>query len=155
MNNPAGAVALAKMAIKQVPPPFEVNTVSDLFLQRNMVREATAFLLDALADDKPEQGALQTKLLEINLVTNPQVADAILANGTLNHYDRPRVAQLCEKAGLYTRALQVGCLVVFVWCFCVCCCSLHHHHHSPSLTPLPPKHTQPHKKTHLNQPTLL
>lgn len=49
-------------------------------------------------------GAMQ--LLEINLVTNPQVADAILANGTLTHYDRPRIAQLCEKAGLYMRALQ-------------------------------------------------
>lgn len=35
-----------------------------------------------------------------------QVADAILAAGTLTHYDRPRVAQLCEKAGLYMRALQ-------------------------------------------------
>lgn len=29
-----------------------------------------------------------------------------MANGTLTHYDRPRVAQLCEKAGLYMRALQ-------------------------------------------------
>lgn len=39
-----------------------------------------------------------------------QVADAILANNTLTHYDRPRIAQLCEKAGLYMRALQVtGC----------------------------------------------
>lgn len=38
-----------------------------------MVREGTAFLLDALAGDKPEEGPLQTKLLEINLVTNPQV----------------------------------------------------------------------------------
>lgn len=36
----------------------------------------------------------------------PQVADAILANGVLTHYDRPRIAQLCEKAGLYMRALQ-------------------------------------------------
>ena len=49
---------------------------------------------------------LVMQLLEINLVTNPQVADAILANGTLTHYDRPRIAQLCEKAGLYMRALQ-------------------------------------------------
>jgi clathrin heavy chain len=38
-----------------------------------MVREGTVFLLDALAGDKPEEAALQTKLLEINLVTNPQV----------------------------------------------------------------------------------
>ncbi len=72
------------------------------------MREGTAFLLDALSGDKPEEGPLQTKLLEINLVTNPQVADAILANGTLTHYDRPRIAQLCEKAGLYMRALQVS-----------------------------------------------
>ncbi|KXZ42859.1 hypothetical protein GPECTOR_114g310 [Gonium pectorale] len=106
MNNPNGAVALAKMVAKQVPPPVDVNVMADLFLQRNMIREATAFLLDALSGDRPEQGVLQTKLLEINLVTNPQVADAILAGGTLSHYDRPRVAQLCEKAGLYMRALQ-------------------------------------------------
>lgn len=49
---------------------------------------------------------LLLQLLEINLVTNPQVADAIMANGALTHYDRPRIAQLCEKAGLYMRALQ-------------------------------------------------
>jgi len=40
-------------------------------------------------------------------VTFPNVADAILANGMFSHYDRPRIAQLCEKAGLYVRALQV------------------------------------------------
>jgi hypothetical protein len=45
-------------------------------------------------------------VLEINLVTFPNVADAILANGMFSHYDRPRVAQLCEKAQLYMRALQ-------------------------------------------------
>lgn len=39
MNNPNGAVALAKMAVKQTPPPVDVNTVADLFLQRNMIRE--------------------------------------------------------------------------------------------------------------------
>lgn len=48
------------------------------------------------------------QVLEINLVTYPNVADAILANGMFSHYDRPRIAQLCEKAGLYVRALQVS-----------------------------------------------
>lgn len=51
---------------------------------------------------------IYTQVLEINLVTFPNVADAILANGMFSHYDRPRIAQLCEKAGLYVRALQVG-----------------------------------------------
>ncbi|KAF3660335.1 Clathrin heavy chain 1 [Capsicum annuum] len=73
---------------------------------RNMIREATAFLLDVLKPNLPEHGYLQTKVLEINLVTFPNVADAILANGMFSHYDRPRIAQLCEKAGLYIRALQ-------------------------------------------------
>ena len=40
-------------------------------------------------------------------MTFPNVADAILANGMFSHYDRPRIGQLCEKAGLYLRALQV------------------------------------------------
>ena len=41
-------------------------------------------------------------------MTYPNVGSAILANGMFTHYDRPRIAQLCEKAGLYLRALQVS-----------------------------------------------
>ena len=107
MDSPDAAVSLAKQVVKQPGSGVEVGAAADLFLQRNMVREATAFLLDALAADDASQSALQTKLLEINLVTAPQVADAIMAAGTLTQYDRPRVAQLAEKAGLYMRALQV------------------------------------------------
>ena len=39
----------------------------------------------------------------MNLVHAPQVADAILGNEMFTHYDRPRVANLCEKAGLLQR----------------------------------------------------
>ena len=106
MDNPDAAVNLAKMVSRQPGPPLDLNTIADLFLQRNMVKEATAFLLDVLQDDDSKHAALQTKLIEINLLTNPQVADAILANGTMTHYDKPRIAQLCEKSGLYMRALQ-------------------------------------------------
>ena len=35
-----------------------------------------------------------------------KVADAILGNQMFTHYDRPHVAQLCEKAGLLQRALE-------------------------------------------------
>ena len=106
MDNPDAAVALAKQAVKQPGPPLEVGAAADIFLQRNMVREGTAFLLDALSADDPAQAALQTKLLEVNLVSNPAVADAIMGSGQLSHYDRPRIAQLSEKAGLPLRALQ-------------------------------------------------
>ncbi|KAL0402928.1 UNVERIFIED_CONTAM: Clathrin heavy chain 1 [Sesamum radiatum] len=106
-SDPQGAVNFALMMSQMEGGcPVDYNTITDLFLQRNMIREATAFLLDVLKPNLPEHAHLQTKVLEINLVTFPNVADAILANGMFSHYDRPRIAQLCEKAGLYVRALQ-------------------------------------------------
>jgi len=113
-------------------------------IQRNLIREATSFLLDVLKPNLPEHAFLQTKVenschlvslrffsthllspdclnhfstqvLEINLVTFPNVADAVLANGMFTHYDRPRIAQLCEKAGLYIQSLKVGtCFLPFL-----------------------------------------
>ncbi|EFJ17279.1 hypothetical protein SELMODRAFT_115182 [Selaginella moellendorffii] len=86
--------------------PVDYNIIIELFLQRNMIRETTAFLLDVLKENLPEHGMLQTKVLEINLLTFPNVAEAIMANGVFSHYDRSRIAQLCEKSGLFMRALQ-------------------------------------------------
>ena len=63
MDNPEAAVSLAKMVARQPGPPIDLNTMADLFLQRSMVREATAFLLDVLTDNKPEHDRLQTKVL--------------------------------------------------------------------------------------------
>lgn len=77
--------------------------VVDVFMAQNMIQPATSFLLDALKDNKPEQGHLQTRLLEMNLMHAPQVADAILGNEMFTHYDRPRIANLCERAGLLQR----------------------------------------------------
>ncbi|KHN42022.1 Clathrin heavy chain 1 [Glycine soja] len=106
-TDPQGAVNFAlMMAQMEGGCPIDYNTITDLFLQRNLIREATAFLLDVLKPNLPEHGYLQTKVLEINLVTFPNVADAILANGMFSHYDCPRIGQLCEKAGLFIRALQ-------------------------------------------------
>lgn len=72
-----------------------------------MIQQATAFLLDALSANKPEQGQLQTRLLEMNLMNAPQVADAILGNEMFSYFDKARIAQLCEQAGLLTRALEL------------------------------------------------
>merc|ERR1712226_1209250 len=68
--------------------------------------QCTAFLLDALKNNRPSEGPLQTRLLEMNLLAAPQVADAIMGNQMFTHYDRPHIAQLCEKAGLLQRALE-------------------------------------------------
>lgn len=62
--------------------------------------------MEALKGDNENQSHLQTRLLEMNLLSNPQVADAILGNKMFNHYDRASIGQLCEKAGLLQRALE-------------------------------------------------
>ncbi|CAG8591960.1 6823_t:CDS:10 [Funneliformis caledonium] len=84
----------------------EDGLIVDVFMQNNKIQQATAFLLDALKENKPEHGHLQTRLLEMNLLNFPQVADAILGNEIFSHYDKPHIASLCEKAGLLQRALE-------------------------------------------------
>ncbi|CAH8337295.1 unnamed protein product [Eruca vesicaria subsp. sativa] len=106
-TDPQGALKFASiMSQMKGGCPLDFNTITDLFLQRNLIREATEFLLDVLKPNLPEHAFLQTKVLEINLATFPNVADTVLATGMFSHYDRPRVAQLCEKAGLYIQSLK-------------------------------------------------
>ncbi|KAI9094637.1 hypothetical protein DFS34DRAFT_628550 [Phlyctochytrium arcticum] len=87
-------------------PLVPLESIVDVFSSLNMVQQATSFLLDALKENKPEHAQLQTKLLEMNLLHAPQVADAILGNEMFTHYDRSYIASLCEKAGLFQRALE-------------------------------------------------
>ena len=45
----------------------------DVFLEQNLIQQSTAFLLDALKNNREDQGHLQTRLLEMNLMQAPQV----------------------------------------------------------------------------------
>uniref|UniRef100_A0A7S3Q7D3 Clathrin heavy chain n=1 Tax=Chaetoceros debilis TaxID=122233 RepID=A0A7S3Q7D3_9STRA len=107
-NNPQGALDLAKGLVNaEGGPLIDIQSTAEAFLSSNRVQETTAFLLEALKENKEEHAYLQTKLLEINLVGGaPQVADAIMQNGILTHYDRPHVGKLCEKAGMWQRAAE-------------------------------------------------
>lgn len=105
-NPDKGAEFAGQLVNDESGPLVDIERVVDIFMSQNMIQPATSFLLDALKDNKPEQGHLQTRLLEMNLVHAPQVADAILGNEMFTHYDRPRIANLCEKAGLLQRALE-------------------------------------------------
>lgn len=106
INPEQGAEFASSLVQDENGPLVDIERVTDIFMGQNMIQQATSFLLDALKDNKPEQGHLQTRLLEMNLVNAPQVADAILGNQMFSHYDRPRIANLCEKAGLLQRALE-------------------------------------------------
>ncbi|KAH7355877.1 clathrin heavy chain [Pyrenochaeta sp. MPI-SDFR-AT-0127] len=106
MNAEKGAEFASQLAKNEGGPLISVDRVVDIFQSQGMIQQATAFLLDVLSNDRPEEGHLQTKLLEMNLLNAPQVADAILGNEMFHHYDKARIAQLCENAGLLTRALE-------------------------------------------------
>lgn len=103
VNPEKGTEFASQLANDEGGPLVDIERVVDIFMSQNLIQPATSFLLDALKDNKPEQGHLQTRLLEMNLLHAPQVADAILGNAMFSHYDRPRIANLCEKAGLLQR----------------------------------------------------
>lgn len=108
VNPEKGAEFAAQLVKDDAGPLVDVERVVDIFMSQNMIQPATSFLLEALKDNKPEQAHLQTRLLEMNLLHAPQVADAILVNQILTHFDRPRVANLCEKAGLLQRVRAIS-----------------------------------------------
>eukprot|EP01061_Rhynchopus_euleeides_P041560 TRINITY_DN72735_c0_g1_i1.p1 TRINITY_DN72735_c0_g1~~TRINITY_DN72735_c0_g1_i1.p1 ORF type:complete len:1707 (+),score=915.97 TRINITY_DN72735_c0_g1_i1:88-5208(+) len=108
MGNPEGASNLAQaLNQEEVTPPLDHNRILEMFVGKTAIRPATAYLLEVLKEDKPEFGPLQTRLLEINLMYSPpQVANKILENFSLSHYDALKIAQLCERAQLFQRALE-------------------------------------------------
>ena len=106
VNPERGAEFATSLANSESGPLVDIERVVDVFQSQNMIQQATAFLLDALKDNQPEQGHLQTRLLEMNLVNAPQVADAILGNAMFSYYDKARISQLCDNAQLFQRALE-------------------------------------------------
>ena len=76
-SNPQGALDFAKRLASNEnggQQLIDANTVLEIFMSVSLLREATAFLLEALKGNRKEEGFLQTKLLEINLLGGmPQV----------------------------------------------------------------------------------
>lgn len=104
--NPDKASEFATLLLASPETKLDIENIADLFFSQNYIQQGTAFLLDALKNDSPSEGHLQTKVLETNLNHAPQVADAILGNQMFSHYDKPTIGKLCEKLGLFQRALE-------------------------------------------------
>ncbi len=108
---PERAVELGKIACSRGPggkgtPIVPLATVFDLFLQYNRVAELTQIMVDALECNKPEDGPLQTKLLELCLSRDPNLAVSILQSHKLTYYDKQKIGRLCEQIGLLGYALE-------------------------------------------------
>ena len=100
----------ALLLLQQPDLKLDISYVVDIFIQQGDVKSTTNILLEYLKPrgDRPEDSELQSKLLEINLLHSPQVADAIFESEEykFTHYDKQRIGQLCERAQLYQRALE-------------------------------------------------
>ncbi|KAI0987660.1 hypothetical protein GJ496_003725 [Pomphorhynchus laevis] len=105
-NKNENALNLAKMLAEDERDTSEVDQIVDVFLEFSLIRECTEYLLKALRNNRESECGLQTRLLEMNLLHAPQVADAILSRQIFSHYDRSHIAELCEKAGLVQKALE-------------------------------------------------
>ena len=107
-SNPASALELATMLLGK-GEDLDKMAVADMFVKASAIQQATGFMLQALqGESKEEDGALQTKALEIPLTNGfPQVADDIMSKGMFQHFDKPAIAALCEKHNIPSRALQL------------------------------------------------
>lgn len=89
---------------------IDINQAVDMFTMAGDVKNTAGLLLRYLQPrgDREEDAALQTKLLEVSLLSMPDAAKAILESQDtkFTHYDRLKIAQLCERAGLYQQALE-------------------------------------------------
>ncbi|KAK7940789.1 uncharacterized protein PG986_013176 [Apiospora aurea] len=106
-NSEKGAEFASSLVNNEGGSLVDIERVVDVFQSQGMIQQATAFLLDVLKDNRPDQGHLQTRLLEMNLAQAPQVADAILSNQMFTQFDKARIASLCEQQGLAQKALEL------------------------------------------------
>lgn len=60
-TNPEQGAGFAGMLVAEDPPLADINQIVDVFMEQNMVQQCTAFLLDALKNNRPEEGPLQTR----------------------------------------------------------------------------------------------
>ena len=72
-TSPDQVATFAQMLVADEEPLADISSIVDVFMESNLVQPCTAFLLDALKNNKESEGPLQTKLLEMNLITAPQV----------------------------------------------------------------------------------
>jgi clathrin heavy chain len=82
---------MAKNFFKQ-NPATNVHSIAELFATANRFQELTAFLVDCMKGNRPEDGPWQTRVLEFNLQFAPQVAETILQMDQWNQYNRPKIA---------------------------------------------------------------
>ena len=85
---------------------IDVNNVVEIFSSRQKIQELTSFMVEYLKGNLAEDAYLQTKILELNLYENTKAASMILESNVFSHYDKQKIAAICEKMGLFQVCLE-------------------------------------------------
>ncbi len=62
--------------------------IVDVFMEYNLIQQCTSFLLDALKNNRPTEGPLQTRLLEMNLMHAPQVLTTNISSIHITYFPK-------------------------------------------------------------------
>ncbi|GCA62156.1 clathrin, heavy chain [Kipferlia bialata] len=86
-----------------------LDDVVEVFVSRGLSKEATGVLLQVCKQHEFDESTadIQTKILEVNIKSQPEVANAIISKRRLVHFDRKLIAEMCEEAQLFERALEL------------------------------------------------
>lgn len=102
-TDPQGALSFAEALSKSNKLSF--SSMAEAFLNQNALNQLTSFAMKCMPDN-PDMDNWQTLILELNLKSNPSVAETIFQNGSWTRFNKERIAPLCEQKGLYLRALE-------------------------------------------------
>ena len=105
-RDPEGALTAAK-SLYLKDPNINVYGIAEVFLQQNRIKEMSAFLVECMQQNKPEDGPWQTKVLELNLHMNAlKVVETILNMERWNQFNKQQIAMMLEQKGMLQRALE-------------------------------------------------
>ena len=95
--NPGEVAGFATLVNEENESFVDIKLILHVFQPRNLMQEVIALLLSALKENKPEQGHLQTQLLELSLMTASKVTNMILGKKMFSYYHRHKIVDLCMK----------------------------------------------------------
>ncbi len=87
-------------------------------MEYNLIQQCTSFLLDALKNNRPTEGPLQTRLLEMNLMHAPQVLTTNISSIHITYFPKfciitwfyflPYLGGRCHPGEQYVHSLRPG-----------------------------------------------
>ncbi|KAH0480016.1 MAG: hypothetical protein KVP17_004537 [Porospora cf. gigantea B] len=104
---PEKAMALCRGLLAESPPLVGPEAVFDAFAQAGKLSLGTSLMVDCLKTNEVRYAQLQTKVLEMTLLQDKRTAEALLESAAWNQYDKYRIGSLCERHGMFQRALEL------------------------------------------------